>query len=123
MTGEDAAERRQQEEREARTAEIRRMLEQPGGQDEVTKAFGKNVLASSEFKAAQRQRKAATAQRREAAEARARDAGQGSARQKAPQPGRTPTRQEMRAAQKSFQQTQAAADLGRQRKHVQSQSM
>ena len=116
---EDAAERRQQEEREARTAEIRRMLEQPGGQDEVAKQFGKNVLASPEFRAAQRQRNAAQAQRREAAEARARDAGQ-----KVPQPGRTPTRQEMVAAQKSFQQTgQTAADLGRQRKQIQTQSM
>lgn len=123
MTGEDAAERRQQEEREARTAEIRRMLEQPGGQEEVAKKFGKNVLATDEFKAAQRQRKVAQAERRAAAEARAQKAQQGAARQKAQQPGRTPTRQDMVAAQKSFQQSGRAADLGRQRKHVQTQSM
>lgn len=118
---ETAAERRQREEREARTAEIRQMLEQPDGQEEAAKRFGKNILASTEYKAAQRQRKAAQAQRREAAETRAQETQHGAVRQKAQQPGRTPTRQEMLAAQKSFQQTGRAEELRQPRKQAQSQ--
>ncbi|GAC80848.1 hypothetical protein SAMN04488550_0590 [Gordonia malaquae] len=117
MTGmtetDTAAQRRQQEEREQRTADIRRLLDQ-GGSEEVAKKYGKSELASSEYKAAQRQRQAAQARRREAAEARARD---GRERDQGQKPR---TRQEMVDAQRSFERSGAKAQ-GRGRERVQSQ--
>ncbi|WP_411815827.1 hypothetical protein [Gordonia sp. SND2] len=46
-----AMRRRQQESREARTAEIRRLLDQ-GGPEEVARRYGKSALGGEEFKAA-----------------------------------------------------------------------
>ncbi len=121
MTENDtAAQRRQQGEREARTSEIRRLLDQ-GGPDEVAKQFGKSSLSSDEYKAAQRQRQAAQARRRDAAESRARDARQQSV-QKTEGAARPRTRQEMVDAQRKFERSGArAAERGRDR--VQSQAM
>lgn len=71
------AERRAEEVDRDKAAEIRRMLEQPGGEDEVARRFGKAELSSDEFRAAQRQLREARTRRRESAEARHREvAGQ-----------------------------------------------
>ncbi len=116
---ESAAQRRQQEEREARTAEMRRLLDQPHGSEEVAKKFGKSALASDEYKAAQRQRQAAQARRRDAAESRARDA-----RQSTDVAGQPRTRQEMVAAQKQFAQSGTkTSERSRDRLRSQAQSM
>lgn len=118
MTENDAAARRQQEEREARTAEIRRLLDAPGGTEEVAKRFGKSALGSDEYRAAQRQRQAAQARRREAAESRAREA------KRPPGADQPRTRQEMVDAQKRFAQSGAKPDSrSRDRTQSQTQSM
>ncbi|MBS4103092.1 hypothetical protein [Tsukamurella paurometabola] len=74
MTESTESTKRQEAVDAERVAEIRRLLEQPGGQDEVSKRFGKSALSSDEYKVAQRQRQEAQARRREAAEARQREA-------------------------------------------------
>lgn len=103
-----ALEVRQREERIRKIAQIKQMLDQPGGgSDEVAKKLGKSALGSDEYKIAQRQRQAAQVRRREAAEARARDARQrqSAAQTAAAVPQRT--RQEMVNAQKGFAQRPA----------------
>lgn len=122
MTENDtAAQRRQREEREQRTAEIRRLLDQPGGQDEVAKQFGKAELSSAEYRTAQRQRQAAQARRREAAENRAREARRG-AEDVSSGADRPRTRQEMVDAQRKFERS-GAKSAERSRDRAQSQSM
>lgn len=70
------AERRLEQVDSEKVAAIKQMLDQPGGQDEVAKRFGKSELTSEEFATARRQQAEARARRREAAEKREQDARQ-----------------------------------------------
>ncbi|MFJ7619816.1 hypothetical protein ACIQYZ_13545 [Rhodococcus erythropolis] len=121
------AERRLEQVDAERVAEIRRMLEQPGGSDEVAKKFGKAELATDEFKTARRQRQEAQTRRREAAEAREREAEKqrAAARTQAQdrsRPDRSSDAVDLRSKLKEGRKDLAAADKRSQQQRGQSRS-